>query len=228
MDNHEAHRVSEPFSPVDSRIEAYMRALAKATDCAVLMAMEQMARERGFPIVDRLVGLFLESLTKLHGARKIFEFGSGYGYSAYWFARGAGPESQIICCDGDPANRKLAQRFLTQAGFWNNIDYQVGMAQDIFQATADSFDICYNDADKGDYPEIWRMARDRIVPGGLYIADNVLWSGRVAMVPPVQEFVQGWTEAIHEHNCLIFSDPEFDAWINPTRDGVIVARKKSA
>jgi predicted O-methyltransferase YrrM len=70
------------------------------------------------------------------------------------------------------------------------------------------------------------MAKDRIRPGGLYIADNVLWRGRVAL-DEYKDVFQGWTEAIMEHNRLIFADPEFDAFINPNRDGVIVARKKT-
>ncbi|MGH8477183.1 MAG: O-methyltransferase, partial [Methylococcales bacterium] len=157
---------------------------------------------------------------------RIFEFGSGYGYSAYWFARAAGPDAKIICSDGNPANRDLAERFLKQAGLWERIDFRVGLAQDLFVSTEGLFDLCYNDVDKGDYPEIWRMAKDRIAPGGLYIADNVLWNGRVVMDPPVDDVVSGWTEAIREHNRLIFEDPGFDSFINPTRDGVLVARKK--
>jgi len=66
----------------------------------------------------------------------------------------------------------------------------------------------------------WHKSQD------FYIADNVLWHGRVAVERYV-DIVPGWTEAILEHNTLIFNDPEFDAFINPTRDGVIVARKKT-
>ncbi len=99
------------------------------------------------------------------------------------------------------------------------------MAQEIFTQTDGLFDICYNDVDKGDYPEIWLMAKDRIRPGGLYIADNVLWRGRVAVERYTDVFA-GWTEAVREHNQLIFNDPDFDTFINPTRDGVIVARRK--
>jgi predicted O-methyltransferase YrrM len=99
------------------------------------------------------------------------------------------------------------------------------MAQDIFKQTDGLFDICYNDVDKGDYPDIWQMAKSRLRPGGLYIADNVLWHGRVA-VDDYIDIVPGWTEAIMEHNQLIFNDSEFDSFINPTRDGVLVARRK--
>ena len=67
--------------------------------------------------------------------------------------------------------------------------------------------------------------RHRIRPGGLYIADNVLWHGRVAL-KHCQDVEHGSTEVIVEHNRLIFNDPGFDTFINPIRDGVIVARKK--
>ncbi|MBF6648901.1 O-methyltransferase [Methylobacter sp. BlB1] len=213
--------------PVNPAIENYMRSLTGPTDHPVLIEMEEYARQNNFPIVDRLVGIFLETLAKSIGARRIFEFGSGYGYSAYWFARATGLEGRVICSDGDAINRQKAHGYLSAAGLWNRIDFHTGLAQDIFAQTEGLFDICYNDVDKGDYPEVWRMARDRIRPGGLYIADNVLWHGRVAAENFV-DIVPGWTEAIQEHNLLIFNDPDFDSFINPTRDGVLVARKKTA
>ncbi len=213
------------LAPVDPAIENYMRSLVTATDHPVLTAMEQYARENNFPIVDRLVGVFLENLAKTMAAQRIFEFGSGYGYSAYWFAKAAGAGGSVICSDGDPGNREKAQQYLGAAGLWDRIDYQVGMAQEVFSSTEGLFDICYNDVDKGDYPQIWNMARERIRPGGFYIADNVLWHGRVALEEFV-DIIPGWTEAILEHNRMIFNDPEFDAFINPTRDGVLVARRK--
>lgn len=212
--------------PVNPSIEKYMRSLASRTDHPVLAEMESAAEKNNFPIVGRLVGIFLETMARTANAKRIFEFGSGYGYSAYWFARAAGENGQVICTDGDAGNKEKADRYLESAGLSKRIDFRVGMAQDIFAQIEGEFDICYNDADKGDYPQIWRMARDRIRPGGLYIADNVLWHGRVAVERYV-DIVPGWTEAILEHNTQIFNDPEFDAFINPTRDGVIVARKKT-
>ncbi len=211
--------------PVDPAIENYMRGLLRGTDTPMLHAMEALAARRNFPIVGRLVGVFLESLAKSINATRVFEFGSGYGYSAYWFAKAVGPEGRVVCTDGDPQNREQAERFLHSAGLWDRIDFHTGFAQDIFARTDGLFDICYNDVDKGDYPEVWRLAKARIRPGGLYIADNVLWHGRVA-VDTFTDIAPGWTEAIREHNELIFNAPDFDAYINPTRDGVLVARKK--
>ena len=213
--------------PVNPAIEDYMRSLVGQTDHPVLTEMETVAKENNFPIVGRLVGVFLETLAKTVSARRIFEFGSGYGYSAYWFAKAVGEDGHVICTDGDPLNKEKAEQYLRSAGLSERVDCHTGFAQEIFAQTEGPFDICYNDVDKGDYPEVWQMAKDRIRPGGLYIADNVLWHGRVAVEEYV-DIVPGWTEAILEHNRLIFNDPEFDAFINPTRDGVVVARKKTS
>lgn len=211
--------------PVHPSIEAYLLNLAKAADSDVPLEMEQLAARLNFPIVGRLCGMFLKAMALAVGAKSVFEFGSGYGYSAYWFAQAVGPEGTVICTEGDPDNRGKAEHFLRSAGLWDRVDFRVGWAQEVFRATCGSFDVCYNDVDKGDYPAVWSMARERIRPGGLYIADNVLWHGRVAVENP-EDVVPGWTEAIREHNRMIFEDPDFDAFVNPTRDGVIVARRK--
>jgi predicted O-methyltransferase YrrM len=214
------------FSPVDPRADEYMRELAAKYDEPVLLDMEERAREHGFPIVGRLAGAFLEVIASAMGARTVFEMGSGYGYSAYWFSRAVGPEGRVYCTDGDESNRVLAEHFLTRAGRWGQIEYHVGWAQKVLQATKGTFDIVYNDIDKGDYPEAWQLARQRIRPGGLYICDNVLWSGRVAEVDP-EDTNPEVTAAIQRHNELVFADPSFDATVVPIRDGLLVARRRS-
>jgi predicted O-methyltransferase YrrM len=210
---------------VHPAIEVYMRGLLSPTDHEVLTDMEALAATNNFPIVGRLVGVFLETMAKSINAQRVFEFGSGYGYSAYWFAKAVGATGQVICSEADLLNKEKAEQYLRRSDLWDRVDFQAGMAQDIFAETEGLFDICYNDVDKGDYPEIWLLAKDRIREGGLYIADNVLWRGRVA-VEQFTDVFQGWTEAIREHNALIFNDPDFDSFINPTRDGVLVARRK--
>lgn len=228
MSELESPSISNPgvLIPVNPTIEDYMRGLLDHTDHAVLIDMEILAQKNNFPIVGRLVGIFLETMAKMVNAQRVFEFGSGYGYSAYWFAKAVGQTGQVICSEADLLNKEKAKRYLSAANLWNRIDFRAGMAQDIFTQTDGLFDICYNDVDKGDYPEIWLMAKDRIRPGGLYIADNVLWRGRVA-VEHYADVFPGWTEAVRKHNLLIFNDPDFDTFINPTRDGVIVARRKT-
>lgn len=212
--------------PVNPAIETYMEGLLHPTDHPVLTTMEKLAVQQGFPIIGRIVGVFIYNLAKMINAQRVFEFGSGYGYSAYWFAKAVGATGQVICTDADAHNQRLAELYLDTAELWSRVDFKLGMAQTLFAQTEGLFDICYNDVDKGDYPEIWRVAKQRIRPGGLYIADNVLWHGRVA-VEHCQDVIAGWTEAVREHNQLIFNDPDFDSFINPSRDGVIVARRKT-
>ena len=228
MANIQSPAVSDPsvIVPVNPVIEEYMRGMVSQTDHPVLANMEALARENNFPIVNRLVGIFLEIQAKMINAKRVFEFGSGYGYSAYWFARAVGAKGEVICSDSDPQNRTNAEQYLTSVSLWERVDFYVGLAQEVFGQTEGLFDICYNDVDKGDYPAIWLMVKDRIRPGGLYIADNVLWHGRVA-VNNNTDMLPGCTEAIIEHNRLIFSDSDFDAFINPSRDGVVVARRKT-
>ncbi|SMF93577.1 Predicted O-methyltransferase YrrM [Methylomagnum ishizawai] len=214
------------IAPVHREIEAYLADLAQPTDTPTLIGMESLAVRQSFPIVGRLCGVFLKTLALAIGARRVFEFGSGFGYSTHWFATAVGPEGRVVCADSDPANLPLAKHFLKEAGLWERVEFRIGQAQGVFRSVGGEFDICYNDADKCDYPDIWRMARERVRPGGCYIADNVLWHGRVAR-ECLPDAVPGWTEAIREHNRLIFTDPGFDAFVNPTRDGMVVARRKT-
>ena len=220
--------ISNPkvLDPVNPAIEDYMRSLVGQTDHLVLTEMEKEAKNNNFPIIGRLVGIFLETMARTINAKRVFEFGSGYGYSAYWFAKAVGEEGIVICSDGNPLNKEKAEKYLSSVELAKRVKFYTGFAQEIFSETEGLFDICYNDVDKDQYPEIWLMARNKISPGGLYIADNVLWHGRVAVEKYV-DIVPGWTEAIMEHNQLIFDDPEFDSFINPTRDGVVIARKKT-
>ncbi len=212
---------------VNPEIEHYLGDLLSYLDTPALIEMEAFADKNNFPIVGRLAGSFIETMAKAVQAQRVFEFGSGYGYSAYWFARAVGATGKVLCSEADFLNKDRAECFLTAATLWDRVEFNVGMAQVIFSETQGLFDICYNDVDKGDYPDIWLMCKDRIHPGGLYIADNVLWRGRVAAQHSADVF-PGWTQAIRKHNELIFNDPEFDSFINPIRDGVLVARKKIA
>ncbi|MGH2530759.1 MAG: O-methyltransferase [Thermomicrobiales bacterium] len=213
------------FSPVDPRADEYMRALAAKYDDPVLIEMEERARERGFPIVGRLAGAFIELAASAIGARTVFEMGSGFGYSAYWFSRSVGPGGRVICTDGDEGNRVLAEHYLARAGRWDRVEYHVGWAQEVLNATEGTFDVIYNDIDKGDYPEAWQIARDRVRPGGLYICDNVLWYGRVAEADPEDKHPE-LTKAIQTHNELVYADAAFDVTIVPIRDGLLVARRR--
>ena len=207
---------------VDPRIESYTASLHARYDEPVLLAMEAEARDRGFPIVGRNVGVTLWALAAAVGARRVFELGSGFGYSAYWFAKAVGPDGEVHCTDGDPENGTKAADYLGEAGTWDRIRYHVGDALTSFAAVEGTFDIVYDDIDKDGYPGAWRAARDRVRVGGLYICDNTLWSGRV---PPDGEPPDEVTEAIREHNDMAAADERFVTTILPIRDGVLVATR---
>jgi caffeoyl-CoA O-methyltransferase len=209
---------------VHPAIERYMKELAAGDDEPVLLAMEALADKKGFPIIGRLCGRTLEVMANAVGARRIFEMGSGFGFSAYWFARATGPEGEIHLTDTDPANEKLALDFLSRAGLDAPIRYHVSDAFEALDNTEGEFDIVYCDIDKGDYPKAWNVGRTRVRVGGLYISDNMLWSGRVTGEPSAPADVRdGWTEAIDATNRAIEADPDWRSTIVPTRDGVVVA-----
>jgi predicted O-methyltransferase YrrM len=211
---------------VNPQVEEYMGGLLSRHDEPVLREMEAEADETGFPAIGRLVGVTVELLARSIGARRVFELGSGYGYSAYWFSRAVGPGGEIHCTDGDPENEKKALGYLRRAGLAEPIRWHVGEAVAALEATGGEFDVIFNDIDKEGYPNAWRVASERIRIGGLYLCDNVLWSGRVA-VPDPDDPRPGYTQAVLEHNRLIAQDRRYVSTIVPTRDGLMVALRLS-
>lgn len=208
---------------VNETVEGYMRGLLDRHDEPVLTEMETYARENRFPIVNRHVGVTLEILARSIDARRIFELGSGYGYSAYWFARAVGDQGVVHCTDGDAENCKRAADYLGRAGLWDRVRYHVGDAVTALGQEAGLFDIVYDDIDKDGYPAAWEAARERVRVGGYYICDNVLWSGRVVEATPADDVRPGWTEAIVRHNGMVAADPRYISSVLPIRDGVFLA-----
>ena len=204
-------------------VTRYLEKLAAVDDEPVLLEMEKLAQEKNFPIVGRLCGQYLEMIARSIGAKRIFELGSGYGYSAYWFSRATGPEAEINLTDTDPENEKLALDFLQRAGLDKPIRYHVGDALAALADTEGDFDIVYCDIDKAGYPDAWEAARQKVRVGGYYMCDNMLWFGRVTDEADVEEIQEGATEAIKRTNEMIADDPNWRSIINPTRDGVVTA-----
>jgi predicted O-methyltransferase YrrM len=207
---------------VDPRIETYMQDRLRRFDEPVLLEMEAYGKEHNFPLVGRNVGVTLEVLARAVGARRIMELGSGYGYSGYWHARAAGPDGEVHLTDGDPANAERGRAYLERAGLADRIEYHVGDAVTEMGKLDGEFDVVFCDIDKDGYPDAWRAASERIRVGGLYVCDNVLWYGRVAVEDP-EDARPHFTEAVLEHNRLIAEDERYVSTIVPTRDGVLVA-----
>src|SRR5205823_1500841 len=144
-----------------------------------------------------------ELLARGIGARRVFELGSGFGYSAYWFCRAVGSDGEVHCTDGDPANERTARDYLGRAGLWDRVRYTVGDGIDALQASDGEFDVIFCDIDKGDYPRAWEAARERIRTGGLYVCDNALQAGGMSAVTRSDDRGRGWGEAVDDHNRMV-------------------------
>jgi predicted O-methyltransferase YrrM len=211
--------VADAVTIVDPRIDDYLRRLYDDGE-PVRLEMEELGRRRDFPIVGPVVGRHLEVLARAIGARRVFELGSGYGYSAYFFARAVGAGGAVHCTELSAENVELARGFLGRAGLWGRVTYHQQEATAALRAVGGTWDIVYNDIDKDGYPATVDLAYERLRPGGLFITDNVLWSGRILDGhddgTPATRGVVEFTRRLMGHQGFLTS-------VNPTRDGVAVA-----
>ena len=201
-------------------VESYLYSLVPPRD-EVLSTMEDQAAERNIPIVGPAVGRILHQLALISGAKNIFEMGSAIGYSTIWWARAAGEGGRVTYTDGDRKNADEARGYFERAGVAKRISIKVGDALELLSEQTQQFDIIFCDLDKEDYPRAFRMALPRLRKGGLLVADNVLWSGKVAEKNPAEAS----TKAIQEFNRLLYSSSELFTTILPIRDGLAVAMK---
>ncbi|MGZ4822090.1 MAG: O-methyltransferase [Terriglobales bacterium] len=205
-------------------VDNYIYSLLPESD-PVLRKMEEEAAKRDIPIVGPAVGRLLYMLARLSGARRVFEMGSAIGYSTIWWALGVGEEGHVVYTDGDSNRAMEAYKNFAQAGVEKRIEIKVGDALEILsEQNLEPFDIIFNDVDKEDYPKVFRLAVPRIRRGGLFVTDNVLWSGRVA--DPANKESEESTRAILEFNRLLYGSKELFPTILPLRDGVAVALKQ--
>jgi caffeoyl-CoA O-methyltransferase len=205
---------------VDAAVDKYMLDLLPERD-PVLQEMEEQARQRNIPIVGPAVGRVLYQYARLIGARKVFEMGSAIGYSSIWWARAAGEGGEVFYTDGDSKNAAEARGYFGRAGVESRIRIQVGDALELLSEQKQEFDIIFNDVDKEDYPRVLHLVSARLRKGGLFITDNVLWSGRVTQAEPKEES----TRAIQDFNRRLYAMPEFLTTISPLRDGLAIALK---
>ena len=210
------HHSFTTAGPVDDYIYSM---LPKRED--VLMEMEEYAGKHDIPIVGPAVARVLQQLALAINARSVFELGSAIGYSTIWWAQAVGEKGKVIYTDGDPKNAERARGYFARAGVSNRILLHTGDALEFLSEQKQEFDIIFNDVDKDDYPRVLRLVAPRLRKGGLFITDNVLWSGRVAEKNP-----DATTKAILEFNRKLYESKEFYTTIIPIRDGLAVALKK--
>jgi caffeoyl-CoA O-methyltransferase len=202
-------------------VEHYLYSMLPPRD-EVFTAMEAEAGKRDIPVVGPLVGRVLHQLALIHKATTVFELGSAIGYSTIWWARAVGDGGRVIYTDGDWKKADEARGYFERAGVAKRITIKVGDALELLSEQKQEFDIIFCDLDKEDYPRAFRLALPRLRKGGLLVADNVLWSGKVAEKNPSEAS----TKAIQEFNRLLYDSPELFTTILPMRDGLAVAIKK--
>lgn len=204
---------------INAHIVDYLLSVTPDRD-SVLDDMEEYALARNFPIVGPLVGRFLYSIAKAIDARRVLELGSGFGYSAYWFAKAIARNGKVICTESDPDNVEHAQAYLQRGKLAGKVEFITGDALKLIDEIDGPFDIIFNDVDKHQYPRVFRKALPKLRKGGLLLSDNVLWSGRILQDKPDSN-----TAGILTYNRLVYSSKDLFTTIIPLRDGVSLSVK---
>lgn len=205
-----------------SDINAYLSDLARHDD-PVLLEMEGEAHRLKFPIVGPAAGRFCYLLARAINARKVFEMGSGFGYSTAWFAKavrdnGGGVVYHVVW-DEDLSRR--ARSYLAAAQLDAQVKFVVGEAVHALRQTVDTFDLIFNDIDKEGYPASIPVAKSKLRRGGIFLVDNMLWQGRIFDA----ENRSATTEGVRELTRILHNDPDFVCSVVPIRDGILVALK---
>ena len=188
----------------------------------VLAEMEDYATKHNVPIVGPAVARVLQQLAMMISASTVFELGSAIGYSTIWWAQAVGENGKVIYTDGDSKNAERARGYFARAGVSKQIELHTGDALEVLSEQKQQYDIIFNDVDKEDYPRVLRLVAPRLRKGGLFVTDNVLWSGRVAD----KNAKDARTKAILDFNHQLYDSKDFYTTILPIRDGLAVAYKK--
>ncbi len=184
----------------------------------ILREMEQHATENDFPIIGPLVGRYLYQTAHMMKARKILELGSGFGYSAFWFSLAIKGKGHITMTDSSTVNKRTAFDFFKRAGLQTQFDFKVGDALKSVKKIDGPFDIILNDINKIDYPKTIDLAATRLKKGGLFITDNLIWSGKVCDKKQDED-----TKSIVEFTETLYRDSRFFTTIMPIRDGIAIS-----
>lgn len=168
-------------------------------------------------------GRLLHLLVKLTRAKNVLEIGTFTGMSALWMARALPDDGRLLCLDVSQEWTDIARRYWERAGVEHLIDLRLGPALESLRSmpAEPAFDMAFIDADKGNYPAYLDEVVPRLHPGGLLVADNVLWSGRVVESADDSED----TEAIRRFNRIVVDHPELEAVVLPVSDGMTLARR---
>jgi predicted O-methyltransferase YrrM len=191
--------------------------------------LTQLNRETHLRVVSprmlsgHLQGRFLSFISKLKQPNLILEIGTYTGYSALCLAEGLAQNGKLISMDVNEETTAFAKSFIQKTQFANNIELIISDAKQYIPTINESIDLVFIDADKKNYLNYYHLVFDKIASGGLIIADNVLWSGKITMA---QNEMDKETLALHQFNEFVQNDLRVENMLLPIRDGLMVIRKK--
>ncbi len=170
-----------------------------------------------------LQGRFLSFISKLQQPKLIVEIGTYTGYSALCLAEGLAKDGKLISIDVNEETSSFAKSFISKTEYANQINLVLADAKEFVTTINEPIDLVFIDADKKNYLNYYHLIIDKIKPGGLIIADNVLWSGKITM--PEKEMDRE-TLALHQFNQFVQQDSRVENILLPIRDGLMIVRKK--
>lgn len=191
--------------------------------------LKKLNRETHLKVVSprmlsgHLQGRFLSFISKLKQPNLIVEIGTYTGYSALCLAEGLTEKGKLISIDVNEETSAFAKSFIQQTDYANKIELVIADAKEYIKTITDPIDLIFIDADKKNYLNYYHLAIEKIHSGGLIIADNVLWSGKITMP---ESAMDKETQALHEFNKFVQHDERVENILLPIRDGLMVVRKK--
>ena len=191
-----------------------------------LQVVADQGRADGLPIVDPQTGALLHALTRAAGARRVLEIGTAIGYSGLWIATALPADGLLITLERDAARAATARAHFVAAGVGDRVSVMVGDASRALHKIAGPFDLIFQDGDKKLYEPMLDRLIELLRPGGLLVADNVLWNGEV--VPGYvteKKYSEEDTAAIVSFSRKIANDPRLYSSFLQVGDGVSVSIK---
>ncbi len=172
---------------------------------------------------DARQGLLLTFISRMLRPAQILEIGTFTGYSAICLARGLREGGRLITLESNDEYEKIIREFFGKAGITDRTELTIGDALTLLPRLDGPFELAFLDADKRQYAAYYDLIIDKVPPGGIILADNVLWDGKVLGDP---EKMDEETAALHRFNRKVTEDPRVENFILPLRDGIMMMRKK--
>lgn len=165
-------------------------------------------------------GRILSMFSHMMKPKLILEIGTYTGYSAICLAEGLAPDGKLVTIDINEELEDIVRKYFRESPYADKIDYKIGNAVTLIPELKEKYDIVFIDADKENYSRYFDLVIDNVNLGGIILADNVLWSGKVLDAKPDKD-----TRAILDFNDKVSKDSRVESVLLPVRDGIMMLRK---